>query len=57
MALMMFATLVAYFLLLLLISRHTSRKHKDNDAFLRDSLLSPLWMVGFCMIGASISGV
>lgn len=57
MALMMFATLVAYFLLLLLISRHTSRKHNDNDAFFRASRRSPWWMVGFGMIGASISGV
>ena len=54
---MMFATLVAYFLLLLLISRHTSRKHNDNDAFFRASRRSPWWMVGFGMIGASISGV
>lgn len=57
MALIMLATLAAYFLLLLLVSRRAGRHHDDNDAFFRASRRSPWWMVGFGMIGASISGV
>ena len=53
----MLATLVAYFLMLLFASRRAGRGHADNDAFFRASRRSPWWMVGFGMIGASISGV
>ena len=54
-------TILVYFLLLLGISRLTSR-HADNDAFYRAGRRSP-WpmvafgMVAFGMVGASISGV
>lgn len=54
--LLMPATLVAYFLILLFVSRRTARR-EDNDAFFRGGRTSPWWMVGFGMIGASISGV
>ena len=57
MSLLMLATLVAYFLLLLFVARRTSRPSRGNDAFFRASRRSPWWMVGFGMIGASISGV
>lgn len=50
----MLVTLVAYFSLLLLISR---RGRAGNDAFFRAGRQSPWWMVAFGMIGASISGV
>lgn len=50
----MLATLVAYFSVLLLISR---RGRGGNDAFFRAGRQSPWWMVAFGMIGASISGV
>lgn len=55
-SLLMTATLVAYFLILLAISHRTARR-PDNDAFFRGRHASPWWMVGFGMIGASISGV
>ncbi len=54
----MLATLAAYFLLLLFISHHVSRRGASgNDAFFRAGRQSPWWMVAFGMIGASISGV
>ena len=54
----MLATLVAYFILLLLVSHHATRHGaKGNDAFFRAGRQSPWWMVAFGMIGASISGV
>lgn len=56
MTLLMLATLVVYFLLLLWISRRSGRRG-DNDTFFRAGRQSPWWMVGFGMIGASISGV
>lgn len=54
--LFMLATLAAYFLLLLFISRRSGRA-TDNDTFFRAGRRSPWWMVAFGMIGASISGV
>ena len=54
----MLATLVAYSILLLLVSHHATRHGaKGNDAFFRAGRQSPWWMVAFGMIGASISGV
>jgi Na+/proline symporter len=49
-------TILAYFCVLLLLSRLTSR-HSDNDTFFRANRRSPWYMVAFGMIGASISGV
>lgn len=52
----MTATLVVYMVVLLLISlRH--KRSNDNHSFFRAGNTSPWWMVGFGMIGASISGV
>lgn len=53
------ATLVAYFLLLIYISRRVSRKSAGggNDDFFRAGHSSPWWMVAVGMVGASISGV
>ena len=57
-ALFMLATLVAYFSLLLFISRCAARGGRGgNDAFFRAGRQSPWWMVAFGMVGASISGV
>ncbi len=54
----MLATLVAYFCLLLYISRRAVCDGcSGNDAFFRAGRQSPWWMVAFGMIGASISGV
>jgi len=50
------ATILAYFCILLLISRITGHK-ADNDAFFRANRQSPWYLVAFGMIGASISGV
>lgn len=55
-AVLLLATLAAYFILLLVVSRRTTRR-ADNDTFFRAGRRSPWWMVGFGMIGASISGV
>ena len=49
-------TVAAYFILLLVVSRLTSRRH-DNETFFRGNRQSPWYMVAFGMIGASISGV
>ena len=49
-------TILAYFALLMLVSRLTSRK-ADNDTFYRGNRHSPWYMVAFGMIGASISGI
>ena len=53
------ATLVAYFLLLIYISLRVSRKSAGggNDDFFRAGHSSPWWMVAVGMVGASISGV
>ena len=54
----MLATLLAYFFILLVISRHSSTQGaQGNNAFFRAGRQSPWWMVAFGMIGASISGV
>ncbi len=50
------STVLAYFGLLLLISRFTE-KRSDNDAFFRGNRRSPWHVVAFGMIGASLSGV
>ena len=49
-------TVAAYFVLLLVVSRLTTRRH-DNDTFFRGNRQSPWYMVAFGMVGASISGV
>ena len=49
-------TILAYFCILLLISRATGHK-ADNDAFFRANGRSAWYLVAFGMIGASISGV
>lgn len=49
-------TILAYFCILLLISRATGHK-ADNEAFFRANGRSPWYLVAFGMIGASISGV
>ena len=55
-ALLMLATLLVYFAALLLLA--VRNRHKaDNSTFFRANNNSPWWMVGFGMIGASISGV
>lgn len=49
-------TILAYFCILLLISRATGHK-ADNEAFFRANGRSAWYLVAFGMIGASISGV
>ena len=49
-------TILAYFCILLLLSRFSSRR-TDNDTFYRGNRRSPWYLVAFGMIGASISGV
>ena len=57
-AFFMLATLVAYFFVLLLISRRAARRGaQGNDAFFRAGRQSPWWLVAIGMVGASISGV
>lgn len=53
---MIFITILVYFILLMVVSRMTSRK-ADNDTFYRGNRHSPWYVVAFGMIGASISGV
>lgn len=53
---MILLTIIAYFILLMTVSRFTSR-HADNETFYRGNRHSPWYMVAFGMIGASISGV
>lgn len=50
-------TILVYFGVLLTISKLTSGKHTDNDAFFRGNRQSPWYIVSFGMIGASLSGV
>ena len=52
----MLCILLAYFLMLFLVSRLASRKSTDKS-FYRGDRQSPWYMVAFGMIGASISGV
>ena len=49
-------TILAYFIIILLISRFTT-KRTDNSTFYRGNQRSPWYMVAFGMIGASISGI
>ena len=49
-------TILAYFSILLVFSRLTSRR-ATNDTFYRANRRSPWYMVAFGMIGASISGI
>ena len=49
--------LIAYFLVLLLISFIVGRKSTDNDAFFLGNRKSPWWIVSIGMIGASLSGI
>ena len=49
-------TVLAYFAVLLFVSRLTSRK-ADNETFFCGNRKSPWYMVAFGMVGASISGV
>ena len=53
---MILLIVLAYFVVLMLISRLTSRK-ADNEMFYRANRRAPWYMVAFGMIGASISGV
>lgn len=50
-------TIFGYFLILLILSRLTSRRSANNDAFFRAGRRSPWPLVAFGMIGASVSGV
>lgn len=52
-----FITIVCYFLGLLLIARITGHKSGTNAAFFKGENKSPWYVVSFGMIGASISGV
>ncbi|KAA6337597.1 Sodium:solute symporter [termite gut metagenome] len=54
---MIFAVIVAYFALLLLIARITGKRGDTNVAFFKGENRSPWYVVSFGMIGASISGV
>lgn len=56
MSILLISTLLVWFGVLCLVSRFSGRE-ADNDAFFRAGRQSPWWMVGFGMIGASISGV
>lgn len=49
-------TVLAYFLVLVVFSRLTTRR-TDNDTFFRGNRRSPWYMVAFGMVGASISGI
>lgn len=50
------ALIVAYFIVLIIIARLTSKKG-DNSAFFLGNRKSPWYIVAFGMIGASLSGV
>lgn len=50
-------TLIAYFAVLIIFSRLTTRRQASNETFFRADRSSPWYMVAFGMIGASISGV
>lgn len=50
-------TLVLYFFLLLVVSRFIGKGKGDNDVFFSGGHNSPWYLVGFGMIGASVSGV
>ena len=48
---------LAYFCVLLVLSRLTAGRKSTNDAFYRANRRAPWYMVAFGMVGASISGV
>ena len=48
--------ILAYFVLLFIVSRTTGRK-ATNETFFRANRRSPWYMVAFGMVGASISGI
>ena len=50
-------TILAYFCVLLLFSRLTTRGAGSNETFYRANRRSPWYMVAFGMVGASISGI
>ncbi|MBO4827810.1 MAG: sodium:solute symporter [Prevotella sp.] len=50
-------TIIAYFALLMGLSRWTARRSGTNEAFFRGNRQSPWYVVAFGMVGASISGV
>ena len=54
---MILATIVCYFAILLLIALITGQKGGSNAAFFKGENQSPWYVVAFGMIGASISGV
>lgn len=56
-ALLTLITLLVYFALLVLVSRRGGGEGSNNEAFFRGGRRSSWLMVGFGMIGASISGV
>lgn len=49
--------ILAYFALLILISRWVSQKEEGNEAFFKANKNAPWYLVAFGMIGASLSGV
>ena len=51
------AVVLAYFLVLLSVSRLTAGRKATNEAFYRANRRAPWYMVAFGMVGASISGV
>lgn len=55
-AILILATIIGYFLVLILISVFTS-KNSDKETFFNGNKKSPWFLVAFGMIGASLSGV
>jgi Na+/proline symporter len=55
--LFLLGAIVAYFLLLIIVSWFTSRTTVDNKEFFLANRQSPWYLVAFGMIGASLSGV
>ncbi len=55
-AIVILATIITYFLVLILISLFTS-KNSDKETFFNGNKKSPWFLVAFGMIGASLSGV
>lgn len=49
--------ILAYFALLIFISRWVSQKEEGNEAFFKANKNAPWYLVAFGMIGASLSGV
>lgn len=50
-------TILIYFIILLTVSRITSKNSTDNSAFFSGEKKSPWYVVAFGMIGATLSGV